>query len=396
MDEFLTLLQTALTNHTCIRMVLSKPTTVSDETPRKITIRPVQIKGRMLYQWTHSFTRKETHLNLDSDQTIAGIRQQLGPDFHNLNLTTTDGDTEIRQLTPGKWKFKHKPSQPREMAIIEHNIPKNYLIPEGVPCPFLQEIGVMNAQGKVLQAKYPKFRQINRYLEFVNDILPHLPTTGKIRIVDDGCGKSYLTFALHDLLTRIHKREVEMIGLDLRPDVIAECKRVVQKLKLTGLEFHNSSIATFDLAGEVDLAVSLHACDTATDDAIMQAVKWNAKVIMAVPCCQHEFFQKGAKVDGFQQFHRHGILQERFCALATDAYRAMALEVMGYDTQVMEFIDMEHTPKNLLIRSIKRKSNWSPHCNMCDLDHFIGRLGLDLNALGLFALEHNRARQQAD
>ena len=173
-----------------------------------------------------------------------------------------------------------------------------------------------------------------------------------MRIIDFGCGKSYLTFALHHWLAEIEQRDAEIVGLDREASVIEHCRSVVEKLSLEHLSFEQGEIAGFEPEGPVDLVISLHACDTATDDALIQAVAWDAKVILAVPCCQHELFPQ-LHNETLQPLLSHGILKERFAAMATDTIRALALEAVGYDTQLVEFIDMEHTPKNILLRAVK-------------------------------------------
>ncbi|MBC7819427.1 MAG: SAM-dependent methyltransferase [Planctomycetaceae bacterium] len=210
----------------------------------------------------------------------------------------------------------------------------------------------MTPSGQVKAAKQAKFRQVNRFLEFVDDVLPELPQAGALRIIDFGCGKSYLTFALHYLLTELRGREVDIIGLDLKAEVVRDCQRIAENLGCHGLQFEVGDIAGYAAPGVVDMSVSLHACDTATDAAIAQAVRWQAKVILAVPCCQHEVFGL-LPDDSLPGLLRHGILKERFAALATDALRAALLEAVGYRTQVVEFIDLEHTPKNLLLRAVR-------------------------------------------
>jgi SAM-dependent methyltransferase len=226
-------------------------------------------------------------------------------------------------------------------------------LPEHEPTPFLVEIGVMTRAGKVKAAKQSKFRQINRFLELVNDVIPELPADGTLRVVDFGSGKSYLTFALYHLLTRVHGRSVHILGLDRRADVIADCRRIAAKLGCPGLEFRVGEIGDEPEEGTVDLAVSLHACDTATDDALARAVTWRAAVILAVPCCQHELAPK-IHLPQLAPLHHQGILHAQFASLATDALRAQALEACGYKTQVVEFIELEHTAKNLLLRAVRR------------------------------------------
>ncbi len=220
--------------------------------------------------------------------------------------------------------------------------------------PFLVELGVMTPEGKVRKSRYDKFRQVNRFLELVDDVVPSLPADGTLRIVDFGCGKSYLTFALHHLLTVLRGREVELVGLDLKEDVIATCSALADRLGSRGLSFRRGEISGFEAGGQIDLVVSLHACDTATDDALAQAVRWESSVILAVPCCQREAYRQ-IESDLLQPLLRHGLAKERFAALVTDTLRAQLLELAGYRTQLVEFVDLEHTPKNVLIRAVRGK-----------------------------------------
>lgn len=229
------------------------------------------------------------------------------------------------------------------------------MLEEGEPVPFLVELGIMNEQGKVLARKYDKFKQINRFLEMVEDILPSLPDSRPITIVDFGCGKSYLTFALYHYLAVQERRVLNVVGLDLKADVIEHCSTLAKKLEYQNLRFLVGDIADYDELEQVDMVVTLHACDAATDAALEKAVRWNAQVILSVPCCQHELFSQ-VKNDALSPLLSHGILKERFSALATDAIRAKLLDLMGYKTQLLEFIDLEHTPKNILIRAVKGSS----------------------------------------
>jgi SAM-dependent methyltransferase len=318
--------------------------------PDKITIRPVLLKGRVSYQWALRSGTKELHENLTEAETAARVRLLFGPVFADAHLFTSEADYSARYDTQGELTLRKSPAT-KNPQITTHDRPKAYLIPEDVPCPFLAEIGVMTSAGRVKQSKYAKFRQINRFLELVDDISAALPAGGTLNVVDFGCGKSYLTFALHHLLTQVHGRSVRILGLDRNADVVRSCQTVAEHLGLNGVEFRVGDIATCDVDFQVDLAVSLHACDTATDDA--RAVDWQASVILSVPCCQHELAEK-LHAPLLEHITQHGILKERFAALATDALRASILEQCGYKVQVVEFIDMEHTPKNLLIRAVRR------------------------------------------
>ena len=353
MNEFLIALRDSLATESFIQLVLSRPL-LAESVVSKATYRPIALKAGPRVQATLTERSRETHNNLTHDDVVAAVTRQLGYEFGDANLFTTTADLSVQTKPNSKLKITRRPpSKAAQTAITSHNRTKQYLIPEGMPCPFLIEIGVMTPDGKVRAAKYDKFRQMNRFLELVNDVLTELPNDRELRVVDFGCGKSYLTFALHHLLTVIHQRKVEIIGLDLKRDVIEHCSTVARKLNCAGLTFQVGDIAAHEETSTVDLTVSLHACDTATDAAIAKAVGWNAKVILCVPCCQHEFAQEMTGTL-LQPLQRHGILKERFAALATDALRAQALEVLGYRTQVVEFIDLEHTPKNLLIRAVQR------------------------------------------
>lgn len=238
---------------------------------------------------------------------------------------------------------------------------KNYLIPEGNPVPFMVLLGLMTSDGKVISSKHDKFRQINRFLEFIDDILPEIQKQTKnrtIRIADFGCGKSYLTFAVHYFLTEIRHLEAEIIGLDLKKDVIDYCNKIAAQLNLKGLKFDTGNIADYNYQNEPDIVITLHACNTATDFALNYAVKHGCKAILSVPCCQHELnsqLNKNSVPDEFKPLLKYGIIKERFAALATDVLRGEILENAGYSVQLLEFIDMEHTPKNILIRAVKKQ-----------------------------------------
>ena len=225
---------------------------------------------------------------------------------------------------------------------------------KGTSLAFVCSVVEMTAEGKIVRTKYDKYRQINRFLEFIEDVLPHLPKDREITILDFGCGKSYLTFAMYYYLKELKGYDIRIIGLDLKKDVIKNCSRLAVKYGYDKLNFYEGSIEEFEGVTQVDMVVTLHACDTATDYALYKALRWGASVILSVPCCQHEL-NKQISASEFEPITDYGILKERFCALATDGIRAKILEEQGYDTQILEFIDMEHTPKNLLIRALHRK-----------------------------------------
>lgn len=319
----------------------------------KVSVRLIDISGQTMYQWAVRSNSKELHENLSNDELVERTKSTFGSHFGDAHLFTTEADLAVRWNHGKPQKIKRKPPTQRPSEAEGHNRQKQYLIPAGVPCPFLMEIGVMTSTGQVRPSMYHKFRQINRFLEFVEDILPQLPASEPIHVVDFGCGKSYLTFALHYLLTAIHGREVMITGLDLKKEVIEDCSRIAAKLNCDGLSFQIGRIEEFIPSSHVHLAVSLHACDTATDDALAAALRWKCEVILAVPCCQHEVCQILGRqtLPGLTEY---GILKERFASLATDALRAQFLELNGYRTQVLEFIETEHTAKNLLLRAVRR------------------------------------------
>lgn len=217
--------------------------------------------------------------------------------------------------------------------------------------PFLQDLGVMTKNGEIVRNKFDKFRQINRFLEFIEDVLPQLPKNREIKILDFGCGKSYLTFAMYYYLRELKAYDVRIIGLDLKKEVIEHCNQLAEKYGYIKLKFMEGNIADYTGADEVDMVVTLHACNTATDFALAKAVGWKAKVILSVPCCQHELNGQ-IQNEILTPIFSYGLIKERMAALITDAMRAEYLKKEGYDVQILEFIDMEHTPKNILIRAV--------------------------------------------
>lgn len=344
------LLQAAAAEQRLMQLVLSRPS--SPASVSKVSVRAIAVRGATHYQWTIRRGTQEFHENLDAAELLMRVEASLGTKYGDLHWFADDGDYTVRAKGPSQWKVQRKPPS-KTVAETSHNRRRNYLIPDDRPCPFLQEVGVMLPDGRVKPSMFHKFRQINRYLEFVNDVYGELPAEGPIRVVDFGCGKSYLTFALHYFLTSIRRREVEIVGLDRKADVVEHCQGIAERLELRGLRFTPGEIHTFQPADAVHLAVSLHACDTATDDALANALRWQSRVIFAVPCCQHELARliPGEKLPGLTGY---GLFRERFAAMATDALRARFLETQGYRTQVIEFIETEHTPKNVLLRAVRR------------------------------------------
>lgn len=349
--EIQRLIAEVIERQACLLLVLSRPRASSTQEFTKVSVRPVSLKRGAAYQFTFHSLRKETHENFVEESAANRCVQLLNDSFEHAHLFTPSADYEIRARSDGTFQRKQSPPS-KSVVAMSHNREKQYLLPEGEPIPFLVEIGVMNRTGKVLAAKYHKFRQINRFLELVDDALVGLPRDRELRVLDFGSGKSYLTFALHHLLTGIRKFQARITGIDRNAEVIEDCARIAERLDCRGLDFRAGDIGSFPVPDGVDLVVSLHACDTATDDVLASAILANCPVILAVPCCQHEFAAK-MHVAALAPLEKHGILVERFAALATDALRAELLELYGYRTQIVEFIDLEHTAKNLLIRAVR-------------------------------------------
>ena len=285
--------------------------------------------------------------------------EKILPLYKQVQLQTSGAELTALINKKGKAAIKVKKQNNPAVAKLSsdkshllHNRTKKYILPEGVAVPFLKDLGVMTAEGKIVRTKYDKYRQINRFLEFIEDILPQLDKDKEQTIIDFGCGKSYLTFAMYYYLHELKGYDIRIIGLDLKTDVILHCNELAKKYGYEKLTFLVGDIADYEGVDQVDMVVTLHACDTATDYALQKAVDWGARVILSVPCCQHEV-NKQIKNEMLEPVLRYGILKERMSALITDAVRADLLESKGYDTQILEFIDMEHTPKNLLIRAVR-------------------------------------------
>lgn len=323
----------------------------------KVKVRPILVKGELLYQETLYRGTQVFHENYSEENIKVRIEKLLTETFKQGEFQGNGMQATVLVSKKGKMTIKTKQLQKqvsgRDLSELSHNREKQYILQEGTPVDFLVGLGVQTPEGKITKNRYDKFRQINRYLEFIEDVLDKLPTNRTIRIIDFGCGKSYLTFAMYYYLHVLQKRDILVTGLDLKKDVIAHCNELAAKCGYDKLSFEVGDISTYEGSDAVDMVVSLHACDTATDYALEKAVKWGAKVIMAVPCCQHEV-NKQIACKELQPLLKYGLIKERMSALITDAVRANLLEEQGYDTQILEFIDMEHTPKNLLIRAVKK------------------------------------------
>lgn len=318
-------------------------------------IRPVLVKSSLKYQVSSFVGTKVFHENLEAGELIQAIIAAIQQTFRQAEITCRDFRATVLVSKKGKMTIQKKRQQSTSEAGADwsHNREKRYILPEGTAVPFLVDLGVQTPEGKIVRSKYDKYRQINRYLELIEDILPILPKERTVHIIDFGCGKSYLTFALYYYLKELKKYDISVTGLDLKEDVIDYCNELRTRYGYNELRFIKGDIASYEGAQRADMVVSLHACDTATDYALQKAVQWQAAVILSVPCCQHEL-NRQIRNDILQPVLKYGLLKERIAALLTDGIRANLLEQMGYETQLLEFIDMEHTPKNILIRAIRR------------------------------------------
>lgn len=356
MNELRIILQENL-NSEFVTAILSNPKHKDDIS--KIKMRPILKNERLLFQLEIFRGRQAFHENLDADEACDRILHHM-EEMRQMQLETRNYAYSVLVSKKGKVTIKRKwQKQPKEQVSFAHNRKKQYILEEGVSVPFLKDLGVMTEEGKIVHARFDKFRQINRFLEFIEDILPQLDKGREITILDFGCGKSYLTFAMYYYLHELKGYDICIIGLDLKSDVIRKCNELGHKYGYEKLKFLEGDIADYSGVEEVDMVVTLHACDTATDYALAKAVGWNAKVILSVPCCQHEL-NRQIESDLLSPVLKYGLLKERMAALVTDGLRAEYLEREGYEVQVLEFIDMEHTPKNILIRAVRtgrRRSN---------------------------------------
>ena len=320
----------------------------------KIKVRPVMIRDSLYFQVSRYTDKQVFHENMTAEDALETLSGWILHDFRQAQIRMQDEMVTVLVSKKGKATVKSKKAACIETQNLEHNRKKRYIIEEGTAVPFMIDLGVMTESGKIIRTRYDKYRQINRFLEFIEDILPELPTDRTVHIIDFGCGKSYLTFAMYYYLKVLKHYDIRITGLDLKQKVIEDCQALADRYGYDGLQFLCGDIADYNGTDEVDMVVTLHACDTATDYALYKAVKWHASVILSVPCCQHELNRK-MQCETLSGAFQYGLIKERTAALMTDAMRGQLLEMKGYKTQLLEFIDMEHTPKNILIRGVKSK-----------------------------------------
>lgn len=337
-----------LLNKQLVAATISQPRMKSNDVKR-VKLKPIELKGAYHIQLEYQYERILKHDNIELD-LIEATFDKLFDDFRQFQGDFETESIQVQLSKKNKVLFKSTANATAKKANLSHNRKKNYLLDPDTPYPFLIRLGVQSPDGHVKKQKYDKFKQFNRFIEFIHDSLDYLPKDRTIRILDFGSGKSYLTFALYHYLKVEQGLDIRVTGLDLKKEVIEECAQIAKDLQYDSLEFLVGDINDYNDESSVDMVVTLHACDVATDMALSRAVKWGANVILSVPCCQHELNNQidSSPLDIMLQ---HGLIKERFSALATDSIRAELLNLVGYDAQLMEFIDMSHTPKNILIRA---------------------------------------------
>ena len=320
----------------------------------KAVILPIKLRNKNAWQITLYTDKQAFQKNLASEKELINQVQELFKNkYKQLNYFGADEDIELKVSKKNKILISKRKHKNIIIEPSEHNRTKQYIINQGDKILPLIDMGVMTCEGKIIRSQYDKFRQINKFLETIDDTLKNWGEKS-ITVIDFGCGKSYLTFVLYYYLTVIRKLNANVIGLDLKSEVIEKCNIVAEKYGYKNLEFQIGNIDGFKPQKQIDMVVSLHACDTATDYALFNAISWNVPIILSVPCCQHEI--NSQMKNSWPIMTKYGLIKERFCTLLTDSIRANLLESMGYSVQIMEFIDMEHTAKNVLIRAIKKDS----------------------------------------
>lgn len=348
--EMIDTLTKKLMDGTFINATISQPKLKANDIKR-IRLKPLKLRGEMFIQFEFQFERILTHENIPFDQLANKLTKEL-EQFRQIHGEFKDEKIHIQLSKKLKVMWKTTNELSSKTLDLSHNRKKEYLLDPDKTYPFLVGIGVQTPEGRVKNHYFDKFRQINRFLEFIDDSLAHLPQDETIRILDFGSGKSYLTFALYHYLRVEKGLNIQVTGLDLKKEVIEDCNAIAQDLGYEHLEFLVGDINDYNEKMKVHMVVTLHACDIATDMALARAVKWEADVILSVPCCQHEL---ASQLDApeLNIMLKHGLIKERFAALATDSIRAELLSFVGYDAQLLEFIDMEHTAKNVLIRAYR-------------------------------------------
>ncbi len=333
-----------------IKLVISNKINKNAEY-NKITFIFKETSNKQYYQIEKYTDKQVFHENIDLDILEEKVLEYVPSSYKQISAWSNTATFELKISKKGKFLLSKKKSDNVKLVNKEHNKEKNYILKEGMIIQPLIDLGIFTKEGKVINSKYDKYKQINKFVEIIDDEIKKNDFK-ELTILDFGCGKSYLTFVLYYYFVEIKKIDVKMIGLDLKADVITKCNDIAKRYNYDNLHFELGDINGFKYNNKVDMVISLHACDTATDYALYNAIKWNTKMIFSVPCCQHEFNHQ-IKAESLSILTKYGIVQERIAALMTDSVRANLLESVGYKTQLLEFIDIAHSPKNILIRAAK-------------------------------------------
>ncbi|MDY6228929.1 MAG: SAM-dependent methyltransferase [Clostridium sp.] len=342
-----------IVNEEIIKVVISNKLNKEVEYNKINVVLKINNKGKKYYQ-IEKFTDKQVfHENIEFNNLEKELIKLVNNNYKQLSAWSNDKTFDLKISKKGKVFLGKKKSDNKNISNKSHNKEKNYILKEGMIIEPLIDLGVFTKEGKVINSKYDKYKQINRFIEIIDDEIKKKDYK-ELTILDFGCGKSYLTFVLYYYFVEIKNINVKMIGLDLKEDVIKKCNEIAKRYKYDNLHFELGDINGYKYENNVDMVITLHACDTATDYALYNAIKWNAKMIFSVPCCQHEFNSQ-IEPETLSIFSKYGIIQERVSALMTDAVRGNLLEAVGYKTQLLEFIDIAHSPKNILIRASKGK-----------------------------------------
>jgi len=361
-EDYRTALREAvLCEQTFLRLIASGRLRGSDSPWRKIVVRPVQVKGERRIQFSYFDGKKDTTRNFTGTDLSRKLDEVLSMPFRNFHVQATSGDLHVRLTRKGKALISRgKPSRPEEKPSLRHDREKRYPLAAGAPDDFLQAVGIVDQRGRIRPAMQGKFRQISEFLRLLEQALqPEELPEGRITIVDCGCGRAYLTFAAYHYLRHVLGLYPHIVGIDEDREIVEKCERLRASLGWDELEFRVSKIAGHVPGTRPDVVLSLHACDTATDEAIAQGIRWQSRVILAAPCCQHEL-RAQLRSSLFGPVLRHGILKQRTADILTDAFRALVLRITGYRADVVEFVDPDHTAKNLMIRAVKALKPGAP------------------------------------
>ena len=352
LDNFLNQVSVAAEQSTLVKMTLSKPAQKHDEL-RNVYVKPVLIKEKRLFAFTYHYERRDEVKNYDVTQMLDLLKGMLPDRFLNAVLFTVNEDVTLLVSSKGKATIQTKKVQECREQNLEHDKQKARLV--NPANPWWYQLGLTTREGKITADMQHKFKQIYKYAEIVESLIKPMKFEGTVHVADMGAGKGYLTFALHELLTQRLNLDVDIKGVEIRPDLVQKINEIIKADNLKGLEFVESSIEAYH-PEKLDVLIALHACNTATDDAIASGIKAGAELIVCAPCCHKQIRQEMERSGRYDAITRYGIFLERQAVMITDTIRALILEYFGYKTQVMEFIEMEHTPKNVLLVGRKTKA----------------------------------------